>query len=137
LLTAIACGYIQAVDEQAFFGRLYPLRFSMHYVYLSIAIIAETIATSTLKATDGFKRPLPTVVVAIGYGLAFFLLSVVVRTLPVGIVYAIWSGAGIVLVAIVGIVWLKQSLDAPAIFGMGLILIGVIIVNVFSKAVPH
>ncbi len=109
----------------------------MHYVYLCIAIVAETIATSTLKATEGFTRLVPTVVVAIGYAVAFFLLSIVVKTLPVGIVYAIWSGAGIILVAIVGMVWLKQSLDAPAIFGMGLILIGVIVVNVFSKAVTH
>jgi len=109
----------------------------MHYVYLAVAIVAETIATSTLKATEGFTRPGPTAVVAVGYALAFFLLSIVVRTLPVGIVYAIWSGAGIVLVAIVGTVWLKQKLDAPAMLGMALIVAGVVVVNVFSKAVTH
>lgn len=109
----------------------------MHYVYLGIAIVSETIATSTLKATDGFRRPLPTAVVAIGYGLAFFLLSIVVQSLPVGVVYAIWSGAGIVLVAIVGLFWLNQSLDLAAMLGIALILIGVIVINLFSKAVSH
>jgi small multidrug resistance pump len=109
----------------------------MHYVYLGIAIVAETIATSTLKATDGFRRPLPTLVVAIGYGVAFFLLSIVVKSLPVGVVYAIWSGAGIVLVAIVGLIWLNQSLDLAAMLGIALILIGVIVINLFSKAVSH
>jgi small multidrug resistance pump len=109
----------------------------MHYVYLAIAIVAETIATSTLKSTEGFSKPLPTAVVAVGYAIAFYLLSVVVKTMPVGIVYAIWSGVGIVLVAIVGLVWLKQSLDLPAIFGIGLILTGVIVINVLSKTVTH
>jgi small multidrug resistance pump len=109
----------------------------MHYIYLCIAIVAEVIATSSLKATEQFTKPLPALVVIAGYGLAFFLLSIVVKTLPVGIVYALWSGAGIVLVTIVGWVWLKQRLDLPAIVGIGLILAGVIVVNVFSKGVPH
>jgi len=108
-----------------------------HYVYLCIAIVAETIATCTLKRTQGLTRPWPTVVVAIGYGVAFYLLSIIVQTLPVGIVYAIWSGAGIVLVAIVGVVCLKQNLDSAAILGIGLIVVGVVIVNVLSKSVPH
>ncbi len=109
----------------------------MHYIYLCIAIVAEVIATSTLKATEQFSKPLPTIVVVVGYGLAFFLLSIVVKTLPVGVVYAIWSGAGIVLVAIVGYVWLKQNLDLAAIVGIALILLGVAVVNLFSKSVPH
>ncbi len=109
----------------------------MHYVYLCIAIVAEVIATSTLKGTEQFSKPLPTTVVVAGYGLAFFLLSIVVKTLPVGVVYAIWSGAGIVLVAIVGYVWLKQNLDLPAIVGISLILLGVVVVNLFSKSVPR
>ncbi len=109
----------------------------MHYIYLCIAIVAEVIATSTLKATEQFSRPLPTIVVVVGYGLAFFLLSIVVKTLPVGVVYAIWSGAGIVLVAIVGYVWLKQNLDLAAIVGIALILLGVAVVNLFSKSVAH
>ncbi len=109
----------------------------MHYIYLCIAIVAEVIATSSLKATEQFSKPLPTMVVIAGYGLAFFLLSIVVKTLPVGIVYAIWSGAGIVLVAIVGLVWLKQRLDVPAMVGIAMILAGVVVINVFSSSVPH
>jgi small multidrug resistance pump len=109
----------------------------MHYVYLAIAILAETIATSTLKSTQGFSKPLPTAVVVIGYATAFYLLSIIVKTMPVGIVYAIWSGVGIVLVAIVGFVWLKQTLDLPAIIGIGFILTGVLIVNIFSQSMTH
>jgi small multidrug resistance pump len=104
------------------------------YVYLCIAIVAETVATSTLKSTQGLTRLWPTVVVAIGYAVAFYLLSVIVQTLPVGIVYAIWSGAGIVLVTVAGCLWLKQPLDLPALAGIGLILIGVVVINLFSKA---
>jgi small multidrug resistance pump len=108
-----------------------------HYAYLCIAIVAEAIATCTLKSTQGLTRPWPTIVVAIGYAVAFYLLSIVVQTLPVGIVYAIWCGAGIVLVSIVGVVWLEQNLDLAAILGIGLILSGVVIINVLSKSVPH
>jgi small multidrug resistance pump len=107
----------------------------MHYLYLAVAILSETIATSVLKSTAGFTRPLPTVVVAVGYLLAFYLLSVVVQTLPVGVVYAIWSGVGIVLVSAVGFIWLKQSLDAAALAGMALIIGGVIVINLFSRTV--
>jgi small multidrug resistance pump len=106
-----------------------------NYIYLCIAILGETIATSTLKSTQGLTRLWPTVLVAVGYVVAFYLLSVIVQTLPVGIVYAIWSGAGIVLVTIAGCLWLKQSLDLPAIIGIGLILAGVVVINLFSKAV--
>lgn len=109
----------------------------MHYVYLLLAITAEVIATSALKAADGFTRPIPTLIVAIGYSVAFFLLSLIVQTMPLGIVYAIWSGAGIVLVAAVGAVWLKQVPDLPAVIGIGLIMAGVVIVNLFSKTVTH
>lgn len=109
----------------------------MHYVYLLLAITAEVIATSALKAADGFTRPIPTLIVAIGYSVAFFLLSLIVQTMPLGIVYAIWSGAGIVLVAVVAAVWLKQVPDLPAVIGIGLILAGVVIVNLFSKTVTH
>jgi small multidrug resistance pump len=106
-----------------------------NYVYLCIAIVGETVATSTLKSTQGLTRFWPTVVVAVGYAAAFYLLSVIVQSLPVGIVYAIWSGAGIVLVTIAGCLWLKQTLDLPAVLGIGLILIGVVVINLFSKAV--
>lgn len=109
----------------------------MHYVYLLLAITAEVIATSALKAADGFTRPIPTLIVAVGYSVAFFLLSLIVQTMPLGIVYAIWSGAGIVLVAVVAAVWLKQVPDLPAVIGIGLIMAGVVIVNLFSKTVTH
>lgn len=109
----------------------------MNYVYLVLAVVAETIATSALKSAEGFTRPLPTLVVAIGYITAFFLLSLIVQTMPVGIVYAVWSGTGIVLVAVVAAIWLKQIPDLPAIIGMTLILAGVLIVNLFSKTVSH
>jgi small multidrug resistance pump len=109
----------------------------MQYVLLVLAITAEVIATSALKAAEGFSKPVPTLVVALGYGAAFYLLSIIVQTMPLGIMYAIWSGAGIVLVAVVGAVWLKQVPDLPAVIGIGLIMAGVIIVNVFSKTVSH
>ena len=109
----------------------------MHYLYLSIAILAEVIATSTLKAADSFSKPIPSAIVVAGYGTAFYLLSIVVKTLPVGIVYAIWSGAGVVLVAAVGVVWWEQHLDLAGAIGIGLILAGVVVLEVFSKMVPH
>ncbi len=106
-----------------------------NYLYLGIAILGETIATSTLKSTQGLTRLWPTAVVAVGYAVAFYLLSVIVQTLPVGIVYAIWSGAGIVLVTIAGCLWLRQTLDMPALIGIGLILLGVLVINLYSKTV--
>lgn len=109
----------------------------MHYVFLVLAIVAEVIGTTALKSSNGFTRPWPSLIVLAGYGLAFFLLSLIVKTMPLGIVYAIWSGTGIVLVAIVGAVWFKQIPDWPAIVGMTLIMAGVVVVNLFSKTVAH
>lgn len=109
----------------------------MHYVFLILAIIAEVIGTTALKGANGFTRPWPSLIVLVGYGTAFFLLSLIVQKMPLGIVYAIWSGTGIVLVAIVGALWLKQIPDWPAIVGMALIMAGVVIVNLFSKTVAH
>lgn len=109
----------------------------MHYVFLVLAIVAEVIGTTALKSSNGFTRPWPSLIVLAGYGLAFFLLSLIVKTMPLGIVYAIWSGTGIVLVAIVGAVWFKQIPDWPAIVGMSLIMAGVVVVNLFSKTVAH
>jgi len=106
-----------------------------HWIFLSVAIVAEVIATSALKASEGFTKPLPTIVMAIGYGIAFYLLTL--RTIPVGIAYAIWSGAGIVLITAAAWFLYGQKLDAPAIIGMGLIVAGVVVLNVFSKAVAH
>ena len=109
----------------------------MVYFYLAIAIIVEVIAASALKASDGFSRPVPTAIVIVGYLTAFYLLTVIVKTLPVGITYAIWAGMGIVLVAIVSAVMYQQIPDLPAIIGMTLIIGGVIIINVFSKTAVH
>ncbi|RZA34367.1 MAG: multidrug efflux SMR transporter [Lysobacteraceae bacterium] len=110
---------------------------NLGYLYLSVAIAAEVIATSALKASDGFTKPLPTTVVLVGYGVAFYFLSLVLKTVPVGVAYAIWSGAGIVLIALVGWLVLKQSLDAPAIAGMALIIAGVAVIQLFSRTAAH
>ena len=107
------------------------------YLYLLIAIVAEVVATTALKASDSFTRLGPTLLTVVGYGLAFYFLSLTLRTIPTGIAYAIWSGVGIVLISAVSWVWFKQSLDGPAFLGLGLIIAGVIIVNVFSGSVGH
>lgn len=109
----------------------------MPYFYLAIAIVAEVVATSALKASDSFSRPWPSVVVVIGYGIALWFLSLCLRTIPTGIAYAIWSGVGIVLISAVSWVWYRQALDLAALIGLGLIIAGVIVVNVFSKSVSH
>ncbi|MET2955934.1 SMR family transporter [Vibrio harveyi] len=106
-------------------------------VALSIAIVCEVIATSSIPKTEQFTKLMPSTVVIIGYGIAFFLLSVTVKSIPVGLVYAIWSGAGIVLVAAVGYFLYGQKLDLAAIVGIGFILTGVMIVNLLSKTVGH
>jgi small multidrug resistance pump len=108
-----------------------------HWLILAIAIVSEVIATSALKASDGFTRLLPSVVVVVGYGIAFYCLALVLRTLPVGVVYAIWSGVGVALIALVGWLLYGQALDLAAIVGIGLIVAGVAVLNVFSKTVAH
>jgi len=107
------------------------------YLYLFIAIVAEVIATSSLKASESFTRLRPAVVTVIGYIIAFYFLTLVLRTMPTGIAYAIWSAVGIVLISLVGWVVFKQKLDLPAILGLGLIIAGVLVVNLFSKTVGH
>jgi small multidrug resistance pump len=99
--------------------------------------VAEVVATSALKASVGFTRPLPSLLVVGGYGVAFYLLSLVLRTLPVGITYAIWAGLGIVLVTLVGIVVFGEKPDLPAVFGISLIVAGVVTLQVFSKMNVH
>lgn len=106
----------------------------MAYLYLGIAILAEVVGTSALKASDGFSRPGPAVVAGLGYAVALYFLSLTMRTIPTGIIYAIWSGLGIVLISAVGWVWFKQTLDTPAIIGLGLIVLGVVVLNTFSKS---
>ncbi|HEI8864930.1 SMR family transporter [Serratia sp. AKBS12] len=107
------------------------------FIYLTMAIIAEVIATTMLKASEGFTRLWPSLVVVIGYGVAFWGLSMVVKTMPLGIVYAIWSGMGIVLVSIAAVFVYNQKLDWPAIIGMGLIIAGVLVINLLSKTSAH
>lgn len=109
----------------------------MTFVYLVLAIIAEVIATSALKASMGFTRPLPSLLVVGGYGVAFYLLSLVLRSLPVGVTYAIWAGLGIVLVTLVGVVVFGEKPDVPAVVGIGLIVAGVVMLQVFSKMSVH
>ncbi len=105
------------------------------YTYLLIAVIAETIGTTALKAAEGFTRPWPSLVVVIGYAVAFYCLSLTLKVIPVGVSYAIWSGLGIVLISLFGWLVYKQTLDFPAIIGMALILCGILVMNLFSGAV--
>ncbi len=109
----------------------------MAFVYLALAIVAEVVATSALKATDGFTRLGPSLIVVAGYGIAFFMLSLVLRTVPVGIAYAIWAGLGIVLVALVGVLVYGQRPDLPAMLGIGLIVTGVVVIQLFSHVSAH
>lgn len=105
----------------------------MNWAYLSIAIAAEIIATAALKASEGFSRLGPTALSMAGYLVAFFCLSLTLRTIPVGVAYAIWSGVGIVAISIVGYFAFDQTLDLAALLGIGLIVAGVLVINVFSK----
>lgn len=104
------------------------------WIALGIAIVAETIGTSAMKSSEGFSKLLPSVIVVIGYGIAFYFLSMTLKAIPVGIAYAIWSGVGIILISLVGWIMFGQKLDAPALIGIALIIAGVIVMNVFSKS---
>ena len=107
------------------------------WAYLAVAIVAEVIATSALKASDSFSRLVPSVVVVIGYAIAFVFLSLTLKSIPVGVVYAIWSGVGIVLISLVGYFAFGQALDAAALAGMALIVAGVLVINLFSRTAGH
>ncbi len=109
----------------------------MQWVFLAVAIVSEVIGTSALKASEGFSRLWPSVIVVAGYTSAFCFLSLTIRIIPVGVAYAIWSGAGVALIALIVWVLYGQSLDLPAIIGMSLIVAGVVILNLFSNTVPH
>lgn len=108
-----------------------------NWLFLSAAILAEVVGTSALKSSEGFSKPWPSLLVVAAYGAAFFLLSLTLRTIPVAVAYAVWSGAGIVLIALAGWLLFGQRLDAPALLGIGLIVAGVVVLNVFSRAVAH
>lgn len=107
------------------------------YVTLFLAIVAEIAGTTALKSANGFTNPIPSAIVVIGYGVAFYFLSLTLRTMPVGIAYAVWSGVGIVLISAIGWVFFNQKLDLPGIFGLSLIVAGVLVVNLWSKTAVH
>ncbi|WP_299736432.1 SMR family transporter [uncultured Roseobacter sp.] len=109
----------------------------MHYLYLVLAIVAETIGTTALQAGQQFSRLWPSVLVVVAYGISFYLLALALKFMPVGIVYAIWSGLGIVLIAIIGFIVFGQRLDLPAVLGLTLIIVGILIIHLFSKSAVH
>jgi small multidrug resistance pump len=109
----------------------------MSWLFLAIAIVAEVVATSFLKASEGFTRLWPSVAVVVGYVVAFFFLSLTLKEIPVGVAYAVWSGVGVTLIAAIGWAAFGQRLDAAAIVGMALIIAGVVVLNLFSEAAAH
>jgi small multidrug resistance pump len=109
----------------------------MSYLYLSIAILSEVVGTAALKASEEFTRLIPSLIVVAGYGSAFYFLTLTLRTIPVGIAYALWAGIGIVLICAISWVLFKQALDLPAMLGVALIAAGVIVINGFSGTMHH
>ena len=109
----------------------------LHYIFLIFAIIAETIGTTALQASQQFTRFWPSVLVVIAYGLSFYLLAQTLRVMPVGVVYAMWSGLGIVMITAIGYLVFGQRLDLPAVIGIGMILCGILVIHLFSKTSPH
>lgn len=109
----------------------------MAYIYLFVAIVAEVLGTSALKASQEFTRFWPSLAVVVGYALAFYMLTLVLRTLPVGIAYALWAGLGIVLVTLIGVVVFGEKLDLPAVLGLAMIIAGVVVIQVFSRVSAH
>ena len=107
------------------------------WIILGLAIAAEVVATSALKSSESFTRPLPSLLVVVGYSIAFYLLSLVLKAIPVGVAYAIWSGLGVVLITLVAWLIYGQRIDLPGIIGMGLIVSGVVVLNLFSSASVH
>jgi len=105
----------------------------MQWLYLAIAIVSEVVATSALKPSDGFTQLIPSVLVVIGYGLAFYFLSLTLRTMPVGVAYAVWSGAGVAFISLIGWILYRQSLGVLEITGIAFIVLGVLILNLFSR----
>jgi len=107
------------------------------WIFLGVAIASEVIATSALKAAEEFTRLWPSLIVVAGYASAFYFLTLTLRTIPIGIAYAIWSGVGVALIAVVAWALYGQELDMPAFIGIALIVAGVVVLNIFSKTVPH
>lgn len=109
----------------------------MKWVYLVVAVCGEVLGTTALKSSEGFSRLAPSLIVLVGYGIAFYFLSLTLDKIPVGISYALWSGIGIVLISIIGWLFLGQRLDVPAMIGIGFIIVGVAVINLFSKSAAH
>lgn len=109
----------------------------MPWLYLLVAIAGEVVGTTALKASDGFTRAGPAALVVIGYAVAFYFLALVLRTIPLGVTYAIWAGVGVAAVTLIGWVVYGQRLDPPAVLGIGLIVAGVVVLNVWSSTTPH
>ncbi len=109
----------------------------MAWVYLYVAVLFEVAATTALKASESFTRLVPSLIVVLGYGVSFYLMTLTLNKLPLGIVYAVWSACGIALIAIIGAIRYGESLDVPAVLGMAMIVGGVVVINLFSKSVAH
>ncbi|AXI46611.1 QacE family quaternary ammonium compound efflux SMR transporter [Sulfitobacter sp. SK012] len=107
------------------------------YLILALAVLAETIGTTALQASQQFTKPWPSVLVVVAYAVSFYLLSITLKAMPVGVVYALWSGLGIILIAGIGFVVFNQKLDLPAVLGLGLIISGIAVIHLFSSATPH
>ncbi len=109
----------------------------MHWLILGLAVLFETIGTTALQASQQFTRAGPSVVVVVGYAISFYLLSITLKFMPVGVVYAIWSGLGICFIAAIGYLVFGQRLDLPAVAGIGLIMAGILVINLFSNTAAH
>lgn len=109
----------------------------MHWLYLGAAILFETIGTTALQASHQFSRFWPSVLVVVAYAASFYLLAIVLRTIPVGVAYAIWSGLGICFIAMIGFVIFGQRLDLPAVIGLGMIIAGIVVIQLFSNSATH
>ncbi len=109
----------------------------MHYLFLTAAIVAEVIGTTFMKQSNGFSKLTPSLITAVAYMVAFYFLSLTLKTIPTGIAYAIWSGIGIVLITAIAWIFQAEKLDAPAVLGLALIVAGVVVMNVFSEVAAH
>jgi small multidrug resistance pump len=109
----------------------------VHYFYLTLAILTETIGTSAIQASQQFTRLVPSLIVLVGYGASFYFMALTLKVMPIGIVYAIWSGVGIVLIAAIGYAVYDQKLDMPAVLGIVLIIIGIVVIQLFSATKTH
>lgn len=118
-------------------GKLRTMSCMNAYLSLLLAVVFEVMATSLVKLSDGFTNLLPTAALLVFYGISFYLMSLAVKVIPIGIAYAVWSGFGIIIISLIGLAFFKQHLDLPAVCGIALILVGVLVINLFSKMSGH